>query len=260
MTLIYHGSLPPGALVSPTRPAPKLPRPADGAAIPLHFTARAADLTGSAGDPARIIRWAARDGAMAALPIGPNADGTVFEPTPAPPALRFEAETHGGLVLSEVIAESAACSFGLIFQTTEADAETLLTLQPLGLKDYLFLAGRGGEVLAGQDAGVFALSLPLIRAAGQVVLVLCGLTGRRVSVAVNDLDPVTGTLGPGWTGGAADLFIGCRGQRAGLRRKLGSFRLCDVMVWPDRDCLADPADAGVDAARALWHERQRDVA
>lgn len=197
---------------------------------------------------------------MAALPVGPNADGTVFEPTPAPPALRFEAETHGGLVLSEVIAETVACSFGLIFQTAEADAETLLTLQPLGLKDYLFLAGRGGEVLAGQDAGAFALSLPLTQKAGQLVLVLCGLSGRQVSVAVNDLDPVTGTLGETWSGSAADLFIGCRGQRAGLRRKLGSFRLCDVMIWPGRDCLADPADAGAEAARTLWHERQRDGA
>jgi hypothetical protein len=260
VTLVYQGSLPPGALVSHSFSAPKPTQPADSTAIPLHFSARAANLTASEVDPTRILRWTAQDGTMAALPIGPNASGTRFEPAPAPFALRFETETHGGLVLSEVIADSAACSFGLIFQTTEADAETLLTLQPLGLKDYLFLAGRAGEVLAGQDAGVFALSLPLIRAAGQVVLVLCGLTGRHVSVAVNDLDPVAGMLGPGWTGGAADIFIGCRGQRAGLRRKLGSFRLCDVMVWPDRDCLTDPADAGLGAARALWQERRRDGA
>ena len=259
MTLTYHGSLPPGALVSGIPAAPMPQKPDDSTAIPLHFIARTTDLTASDADPQRIVRWMARNGALA-LPVGPNTDGTLFDAANMPPVLRFEAESHGGLVLSEAIPDSAACSFGLIFQTAKADAETLLTLQPQGLKDYLFLAGRGGEVLAGQDADDFALSLPLIQKAGPVVLVLCGVSGRRVTVAVNDLDGVSGMLGGGWTAGPADLFIGCRGQRAGLRRKLGSFGLSDVLIWPDRDCLADPADAGAAAARALWHERQRDGA
>jgi hypothetical protein len=259
VTLIYQGALPTGALVSGITASPTSQKANDSTAIPLHFTARATDLTGSERDPLRIVRWKARNGAQA-IPVGPNTDGTLFDAANTPPVLRFEAESHSGLVLSGAISDIAASSFGLIFQTAEGDAETLLTLQPLGLKDYVFLAGRGGEVLAGQDAGDFALSLPLIQKAGQVVLVLCGVSGRRVTVAVNDLDGVAGTLGATWTGGAADLFIGCRGQRAGLRRKLGSFGLSDVLVWPDRDCLADRADTGAAGARALWHERQRDGA
>lgn len=260
MTLVYQGRLPPGALVFGGAESSTPQKPHDRTADPLHFTAQATDLTASHDDQQRIVRWAAREGGMAAVPVGPNTDGTLFDAVNRPTVLRFEAETHGGLALSGAIPDIAACSFGLIFQTTDADAESLLTLQPVGLKDYLFIGGRGGEVLAGQNAGDFALSLPLIQKAGQIVLVLCGLSAQRVTVAVNDLDGVTGLLGETWTEGAADLFIGCRGQRAGLRRKLGSFGLSDMLVWPDRDCLADPADAGAAAARELWHERQRDGA
>ncbi len=239
MTLDYRGRLPDGALIRRVVTAP------DGAA-PVHLRAEHGAMTYAAGTTDRVIRWACAT--QAAVPVAPNAAGTRFDGR----ALVFEPGVQGGLHLPAALPDTGACAFGLVYRASGETPETLLTLQPTGRKDYLYLAQRGATVLAGQDAGDLALGLPAPDTG--VHLVLCGLEGGRVTLMVNGAS-ATGTLGAGWGNGAADLFIGCRGQRGGLKRKLGGFRLSDVMVWPQ-----GLDEAGAAAARAVWQERMRDAA
>lgn len=239
MTLNYQGRLPEGALIRQFVTAPQ-------GAVPLHLRAEPAAMRFAEGAPDRVIHWAA--GAAAAVPVATNTEGTRFDGQ----ALVFETGVQGGLCLPGALPEAGACAFGLIYRATGETPETLLTLQPAGQKDYLYLAQRGAAVLAGQDASDLALSLPVPETG--VHLVLCALAGRSVTLMANGAS-VQGTLGGGWAGGAADLFIGCRGQRAGLKRKLGGFRLSDVMIWPQ-----GLGEGGTAAALAIWQERMRHAA
>jgi hypothetical protein len=69
------------------------------------------------------------------------------------------------------------------------------------------------------------------------------MDGRRAEVAA---DRVPGLAHP------ADFFIGCRSNRAGLAKTLGTSRLHEVLFWPDRALLgaAEPEDrAALEALR-----------
>lgn len=239
MTLEYRGRLPDGALIRRVVTAPDR-------AAPVHLRAEQGAMGFAAGTTDRVIRWACAT--RAAVPVAPNTAGTRFDGR----ALVFEPGVQGGLCLPGALPDTGACAFGLIYQATGETPETLLTLQPAGRKDYLYLAQRGATVLAGQDAGDLALHLPAPDTG--VHLVLCALDAGRATLMVNGAS-ATGTLGAGWDSGAADLFVGCRGQRGGLKRKLGGFRLTDVMIWPQ-----GLDEAGSAAARAVWQERMRDAA
>lgn len=232
MTLVYHGRLPPGALVN---------HRAEG--LWLHAEPGA---FADADAPGRIFAWQAKAGEGVAVAVGPNKTGTLTAPGRA--ALRFESGEQGGLVLPGALADTARCSFGLIWHPAAADAETLLTLQP-GDGGYLYLAAAGGTIRVERKGG--GLDLRAAQPDGPV-LVICGLSGGQVRLAVNDAPPAAAPAA--MPPAPADLFIACRGQRAGLRGKLGAFALTDVFVWPGHDCLAAPGDPARAAALAQWRE------
>ena len=251
MTLRYEGRLPPGALVT-SFATHRQALPETGASAPVWLTADPTLTTPSDTDPRRIVGWTARAGDAEALPTAPNTAGTLFEVDNRGAALRFEAGEHGGLILSGQIPDAGCTSFGILFRTTQQDAETLLTLMPEHQKDYLYLAGRNAEIKAEQDKGPLALAQGLEQKSGASVLVICGVSNGQVSLKVNDLPAISGALAGGEFAGPADLFIGCRGQRPGLRRKLGSFLLTDVLLWPGHDCLAMPSDPALASALSYW--------
>jgi hypothetical protein len=246
VTITYHGSLPPGALVTHRPENP----PAEGSA-PVWLDAAAGEFEVMPGDPSRIRRWIDPEAELAAIAVGPNLSGTRHEAGPGRPALVFEAGVNGGLVLAGAIADAGRVGFGAIFEPAEADAETLLTLQPLGVKDYLYLAARGTELRAEQDAGDFGLVQSLNAPAGAPVLVLCSVTGAEVRLSANGGAPITGTLAGAGFSGPADLFIGCRGQRPGLKKKLGSFRLLHAFAWSGEDIGGEAAEAMTELWRSL---------
>lgn len=239
----YDGALPTGALVHVHRGA------TDPA--PVWLTATPDSFVPMAELPGRISAWWTRTGEAKAVRVGPNAEGTRVDDDP--PALVFAAGVNSGLVLSGTIPEAGAVTIAAILRTTALDGETLFTLMPTAGGDYVYAAQRGAEVRAEQDRGNLTLIQPIAPGAGQVLLVTLTIAGGQVGLSVNGGPATTAPLEGAGMAGPADLFIGCRGPRGGLHRKLGHFRLTDVLVWPDGQ--GDPR-----AAEALWQERTADVA
>lgn len=234
----YEGVLPEGALIRVQTAA------ADPA--PVWLTASSDSFVPMAEIPGRISAWWTRSGAATAVRVAANAEGTRVENDP--PALAFAAGVNTGLVLSGVIPDAGAVTVAAILRTTPLDGETLFTLMPVDGGDYVYAAQRGAEVRLEQDKGDVALTQPIAPGAGQVLLVTLTIADGQAGLSVNGGPATSAPLhGTGMTG-PADLFIGCRGPRGGLHRKLGQFRLTDVLVWPDGP--GDPT-----AAEALWRER-----
>lgn len=236
----YEGTLPEGALVHVHRAA------ADPA--PIWLTATQDSFVPMAELPGRISAWWTRSGEAKAVSVAANAEGTRLDDDPA--ALAFAAGVNTGLVLSGVIPEAGGVTVSTILRTTPLDGETLFTLMPVDGADYVYAAHRGAEIRVEQDKGDVVLIQPITPGPGQVLLVTLTIAEGQVGLSVNGgpatLAPLQGT----GMAGPADLFIGCRGPRGGLHRKLGQFRLTDVLVWPDGQ--GDPT-----AAEALWQERAR---
>jgi hypothetical protein len=84
------------------------------------------------------------------------------------------------------------------------------------------------------------VSLPVLRSP-RVKLVVLGFDGQSLRLLFGDQQ----TEARGRISGlahAADFFIGCRSNRAGLAKTLGASQLHEVLFWPDR-CLPGSEDA-----------------
>ena len=186
-----------------------------------------------------------------ALPVAGNATGTGF--LADPPALHFVAGENGGLRLGNAITHGAMLTLGLIVTPDLPEARTLLSLQPLDDEDYIFLSLEGMALrlmLRGSDK-VLAQTLP--PDATVPLLIVVSLVDGMARMAVNGGAVIRGPLPA--APGAADLFIGCRNDRKGMKNKLGGFDLSDVLVWPGHDLLAASGDLG--QVTALWDNRCR---
>ncbi|MCB2134949.1 MAG: hypothetical protein KDE08_03230 [Rhodobacteraceae bacterium] len=188
-----------------------------------------------------------------ALAVAANKTGTSIAENPA--RLTFRAEENSGLVLADVISDAGTLTFGLIFwPEAGADPRTLLSLQPRGEDDYLFLSGDGGVFRAAQKSEQMELALPPQAADAAARILICAISGSALRLCL-DFGPVAATPLDSPFQGRADLFIGCRNARAGLRRKLGAFGLTDVMAWPGEDLLSVPDSPALEAVKAVWRDR-----
>lgn len=243
MVLIYSGCLPSGALVRPDGPLLQ----------PVADVWLDADHGVTLSDAGRVTGWAAHGKAgLQAVPVPGNATGTAFQPSPA--ALHFVAGENGGLVLAGAIPDGAFLTLGVILSPNLPEARTLLSVQPQGAEDYLFLSLEGTLLRLAQRGTDQQMDLGIDPNAQVPLLVLCALGGGEVRLSVNGQPCVSQklTLPPG----PADLFIGCRSARGGMRNKLGGFDLTDVMLWQGQDLLGTPNDR-LSGATSLWSERCR---
>jgi hypothetical protein len=229
----FKGRLPTGALVR-----------ADPIALaPLWLSASPTEVSLEAG---LVLGWQARGAVVQALPVAANTGGTRWQAEP--PALRFDAKVNGGQWLAGAVPDLSAVTIAVIF--SGADARTVLSLQASGHGPSIFLDARGSDHrLVVKDRADIA-----VQALGQDArLVVIALASGRGWLSVNGGPAVSGVFGEGLAG-PADLYIGCRGAQTGLRNKLGSFALSDVLIWPGQVLLPGAAPAKI---LALWHERQR---
>ena len=247
MVLIYRGALPEGVLIraSTIRAAPATPAPEAN----IWLDASAGVTLSASG---RVIGWAPRGADPSqALPVPDNATGTGFRSDP--PALQFSAGENGGLKLEGVVADAACVTIALILTPGLPEARTLLSLQPVAQGDYIFLSLEGPHLrLARKDAAT-SLALTLPADPLQPILILCALSSGMARLSVNGGSAVAARLDA--ENGPADLFIGCRTARKGMKNKLGRFDLSDVMVWSGQDLLGSGAELA--AVRALWTDRCR---
>lgn len=234
MVLTYRGSLPPGALLRPRAPAPHWFHGPDAA-------------VGAPGD-ANVRHWSARAGSGQASAVDANSDGTQVQPEQG---LVFSKGVNGGLVLPGAAEAAERMSFGLVFTPGVHDPETLVTLQPVGQGRYLYLAARAGLLRAAHSDGGLLLEMPL--GAGHAPrLAICALSDGRARLSLDGGAPAVADFTGAVPQGPAALYIGCRGQRRGLKGKLGAFTLHDLFIWPDADILAAPDDPSLAAVLAYF--------
>lgn len=249
MAIHFAGTLPPGALVA-------VRQQSDPA--PIWFRAEPASMVFSQKHPDRVVTWRSADNSgLEAHAVAANKIGTLFRPEPA--SLLFEAEANGGLILPEVIADASRATFGMIFLPEPSEEpRTLLSLQVRGADDYLFVSGEGGAFRAAQKSGATELAVAHETGRNRPMLLIFALSGSKMMLAVNGNPAMSAEIDHP-PAGRADLFIGCRNARAGLRRKLGRYGLTDVMVWPGQDLLSDPDNPALNLAKSLLKARCANV-
>lgn len=244
--IFFHGRLPQAALVSALHA-----QPATDAAPPQPSPAKRAP----SGPPAPL--WLSCDHSPETTPLHlwPSADGVAATSVPANEkgtqrnaqgALLFRAGVNSGLCLSDALQDMARVTCAALFRPTPgAAAGTVLSIQPADGSGYIFLAHEDGQLRIGRKDSDLSLTAPSPEG---VILAAITLDAGNVALSVNGRCAATGPLA---IGGPADLYIGCRNARPGLKNKLGSFHLFDVLLWPNEG----QPDFG--AALTLRRERGR---
>lgn len=201
------------------------------------FVAREAYIAWTNGS---ITGWREQNGAVEAVVAGPNSGNSRFQAGP-PSGVVCQDGVNCGFTLPGFAPEVEAFTVAVIFRS-DGEAKTLASVSTGQANNMIFLAEAEGRMLAKDRAGAVEVSLPLNRGAGAKLAVL-GYDGRSLRLGLGDRHAeVSGTI-PGMAH-PADLFIGCRSNRAGLAKTLGQSLLHEVMFWPDR-CLpgsTDPED------------------
>lgn len=223
--------LPPGALIGGDD---RLLTQAVLATGGARFVAREGDIVRS--DDA-ITGWREANMAVEAVAAAPNSGNSRFEAGP-PGALVFQEGQNCGFTLPGFAPEVEAFTVAVIYRS-EGEAKTLASVFCGQANNMIFLTEGEGHLLAKDKQSTVEVSLPVPTGRG-VKLAVLGYDGRSLRLCLGDQEAATGAKVPGLAH-AADFFIGCRSNRAGLAKTLGQSLLHEVLFWPDR-CLPGSDD------------------
>lgn len=156
------------------------------------------------------------------------------------PGLVCTPSVHCGVVLRDVTDHAARCTMAVIYTPDpEAESATLLTLNThkRGNPNYVLLSDREEGIITKDTEGNVEASIPARPATGAPRMLVVTLSGSRIGLAVDLEDPIVNKgMTPGFDS-PADLFIGCRSHRAGLKKTLGGAVLHEVLFWPNHTLL-----------------------
>jgi hypothetical protein len=103
----------------------------------------------------------------------------------------------------------------------------------------IFLSEAEGQIFAKDRAGGVGVYLPSPqRRAGRWRMAILSYTGRALHLWADGTQAIGAGVAVGMDG-PADVFVGCRSNRAGLSKTLGAGRIRDVLFWDGRALLAD---------------------
>ncbi len=206
------------------------------------------------GDPDGVaINWSPENGVgLPATPSKPNeANGKLATDG----GLICLSGVNCGLVVENALVDATHYSCAIRVQSPRQDARTLITVNPSGHKNYLFLQENEG-MLTLKDQNE-TLELKLVSPAASMWVVMGYSLGRISLTAVSGSgrfgdnlvhSPVSMDLAASMLG-TSDMFFGCRSHRKGILKTLGEMTLQDVLFWFDQDCLAsDQGVAGLEQA------------
>jgi hypothetical protein len=218
--------LPPGALVGAED---RLLTQALGRSGGARFMAREADLIRTDG---KITAWREARGAVEAVAAAPNTGNSRFDPGP-PGALICADGVNCGFALTGFTPEVKAFTVAVIY-ASDGEARTLASVFTGQSHNMIFLSESEGRILAKDRQTTIEVSLP--RPVGPTQLVLLSFDGSALRLqAGGQLAEAKGRVPamahPG------DFFIGCRSNRSGLAKTLGTSRLHEVLFWPERALL-----------------------
>ncbi len=190
-----------------------------------------------------VTGWRAQgDGPeVIAVPTAPNDKNTQFDTSLS--AFVFRSSLHCGLTLPNVVSAIRKFTVAIVFASPDEPARSLFSLNVGANNCMIFLSEAEGEIFAQDKSGAVRVASPVV--------------GRSLAKQLAILSYDQGQLSL-WTGAGlvrhsgrpqgldapADLFIGCRSNRYGLAKTLGSSRIYDVMFWSDHALLDErnPAD------------------
>lgn len=200
-----------------------------------------------------VTGWRAEDGQAVALPTAPNTGGSHYDLDHA--GFAFQTGIHCGFTLPNAIAKIDRFTAAVVYSVGEDEARSLFSLNTGAANAMIFLSEAEGKLFAKDRAGAIEVSLPAPPRNSQKQMVILSFDQRRLTLWVGG-EMVSATGRPEGLDAAADMFIGCRSNRAGLVKTLGASVIHDVMFWPDRALLGSN-DARDRVALAGLHRYRR---
>lgn len=226
------------------------------------------DAAGAKAEPGAVIAtWQASqggtvDGSLYAEAAVPNeGNGLVQAVGEHGAGLRCIPETNCGLILQSAMENAGHGSLAVIYHPDPGgESRTLLTLntgyhgRDAKRANYLFLSESGGYLTVKDTKGAIGMTVPVAQGDTDPQtprLILMTLSKDRLAIA-QELGPVETVTGadPGMHR-RADLFIGCRSNRRGLKKTLGGALIRDVLIWPDHRLLLPKTEADRAMHRAI---------
>jgi hypothetical protein len=207
-------------------------------------------------DTAAIRRWHSAGNTHIATPAQPNEGNGLLSQAVA--GLQCIPEVNCGLVVPEITQSAGTFTMAVVYKPSEDySARTLLTVNTSysGGKDhepnYLFLSD-GGDFFTVKDVrGCVDLTAPVTSSPNGMRMAIVTVSGDTLAVAENRDPPVIAQGTDTGMKTTADLFIGCRSHRSGLKKTLGGAVISEVMFWPKHALLLPRTQADTDAYVAL---------
>ncbi len=200
-----------------------------------------------------ISGWRATGGTVEVIAqtTAPNGGASSFEAG----AFVFKTGVHCGFSLAGAVPKIGPFTVAVIFESADDDARSLFALNTGASNNMIFLSEADGRIFAKDRAGAIEASLPALVRSTAKRLVVLSFTGRELHLWAGGV-MASGAGRPEGLDAPADMFIGCRSNRPGLQKTLGSSRIYDVMFWPTRALLGS-LDAADIAALAMLHRYHR---
>ena len=200
--------------------------------------------------------WLARCGDGIAVPARPNTGNSKRVSHLGISCLGFLEQLNCGYVSPKVIDHAGPFSLAIIYAPSSMiEPRTLLTVNPLGHENYVFLSERDNAIVLTDDQGSFDLRCPLRTECDGFRLVVFSRSAEgyfSLSVDKQEIRDDQTQMLRSDDAEASDLFIGCRSHRAGILKTLGKFTLADVFLWPNKDILKPQTEPLGSGARAEY--------
>ncbi|PWK59622.1 hypothetical protein [Roseicyclus mahoneyensis] len=204
-----------------------------------------------------VTGWADRLGGTLARPTGPSTGNGLTGAAGDLVGLQCRDGLHCGLMAGKVTKDATSATLAARYLPPWGeDAKTVMAFNSGGVakrsefENCLFLSETAGVVTVKDDKGLVDLTFPAPDAdLPRVILV--SLSGDRLAIEVVGEAKAEAQASAPVLFGPANLFIGCRNQRAGLTKTLGGALIADVWLWPGRALLMSDAPADRAALMAL---------
>lgn len=200
-----------------------------------------------------VTGWRAQDGQTVAVPTAPNAGASHYVLDHA--GFAFQSGVHCGFTLPNAVTKIDCFTAAIVYSVASEEARSLFALNTGAANAMIFLSEAEGKLFAKDRGGAIELSLPAPTRNSKKQMVILTYAQRNLFLwAGGELASTKGR--PEGFDAAADLFIGCRSNRAGLVKTLGASLIHDVMFWPDRALLGSAADDDAAALAGLHRYRR----
>ncbi len=184
-----------------------------------------------------ITGWRARVGGVDLRPSAPNSGGFTFDTQN--PSFVLQMGVHCGFTLAGAVQNVGRFTAAVIFAAPDDDIRSLFALNTGAANDMIFLSEAEGQIFAKDRAGGVGVYLPSPqRRSNRWRMAILSYTGRELHLWADGAKSVGTGVAVGMDG-PADLFVGCRSNRAGLSKTLGAGRIRDVLFWDGRALLAE---------------------